>query len=364
MAEERRDVFPTSGGQSGRESRGAQPHDGEDRDDGPEAGWNRRRRYGAFYASAAERARLRQRPFEGRGARGESERGWNIGAASGRTHGGSGYAPMGEGEGGDYPAYTPRPSGSHTPRFGGYRGWGREGREAGEYGRGEERYGNERYGGEGAAGEREWNDRYRGDFEERTERGREWGGGEGVARRYSATMGGGRDIGHEQLYDRRARSGYESRWQRESLTAREVMTADVKSVSPESSLADVARIMKDENCGIVPVIDDDRRLRGVVTDRDIVLRTLAEGKNPNDVRVGELMTDDVNGVTPEETVCEVIELMGSKQVRRVPVVDRDDRLLGIISLADVANRADYDEDLQEALEKISTRRSFWSRLWS
>jgi CBS domain-containing protein len=177
-------------------------------------------------------------------------------------------------------------------------------------------------------------------------------------------MGGGRDIGHEQLYDRRARSGYESRWQRESLTAREVMTADVKSVSPESSLADVARIMKDENCGIVPVIDDDRRLRGVVTDRDIVLRTLAEGKNPNDVRVGELMTDDVNGVTPEETVCEVIELMGSKQVRRVPVVDRDDRLLGIISLADVANRADYDEDLQEALEKISTRRSFWSRLWS
>jgi len=178
-------------------------------------------------------------------------------------------------------------------------------------------------------------------------------------------MRGGRDIGHEHLYDRGGRSGgYQSRWQRESLTAREIMTSDVKTVQPTSSLADVARIMKDENCGIVPVIDAERKLRGVVTDRDIVIRAFAEGKNPAEMKVGDLMTDDVNGVTDDETVCEVIDLMGSKQVRRVPVVDKDDRLLGIISLADVANRADYDEELQHALEKISTKRSFWSRLWS
>ncbi|HEY2388330.1 MAG TPA: CBS domain-containing protein [Candidatus Binatia bacterium] len=331
MADEGRETYQTSIGQ-GRQA-GAQSHDGESREDeGPEREWNRRRRYGAFYASAAERAQQRQRSFEGRGARG--------------------HASMGEGEGGDYPAFTPRSSSSgHTPRSG-YRSWG--GRESTEYGRGEERYGNEHYAGERHANdrigadrlgtERYGSDRYRGDLEERTEP--------------------RRDIGHEQLYDRGARTGHQSRWQRESLTAREIMTSDVKTVRPTSSLADVALIMKEENCGIVPVIDDERKLRGVVTDRDIVIRGLAEAKNPLEMRVADLMTDDVNGVTSDETVTEVIELMGSKQVRRVPVVDRDDRLLGIIALADVANRADYDEDLQEALERISTKRSFWSRLWS
>jgi CBS domain-containing protein len=354
MADEGRETYQTSTGQ-GRQS-GAQPHDGESREDeGPEREWNRRRRFGAFYASAAERARQRRRSFEGRRARDEERGGWNPGA----------------GEGGDHSGFTSRfNSSSHTPRASGYRGWG--GREAGEYGRGgEERYGSEhfgaeRYGGGERHGERSGS--YRGDFEESAERSREWGGGEGIVGRYMETTPGSREIGHEHIYDRLGdrlgRTGYQSRWQRESLIAREIMTSDVKTVQPTSSLVDVARIMKDENCGIVPVLDGERKLRGVVTDRDIVIRALAEGKSPIEMNVADLMTDDVNGVTDDETVCEVIDLMGSKQVRRVPVVDEDDRLLGIISLADVANRADYDEDLQEALERISTKRSFWSRLWS
>jgi CBS domain-containing protein len=161
----------------------------------------------------------------------------------------------------------------------------------------------------------------------------------------------------------RERAGRRTRWQREAVTAREIMTRDVKSVAPDASLRDVAEIMKSENCGIVPVVDEERRLRGVVTDRDIVIRSIAEGKGAGDLRVRDVMTADVEAVTGEEELTAVVALMGERQVRRVPVVDRNDRLLGIISMADVANRADYDEELQAALERISARRSFWSGLW-
>jgi CBS domain-containing protein len=154
------------------------------------------------------------------------------------------------------------------------------------------------------------------------------------------------------------------RWQREPLTAAEIMTRDPRTVTAETPTAEVAAVMKSENCGIVPVVDAERRLQGVVTDRDIVMRTLAEGRSCDGVTARDVMTDDVEAVTPNDTVRQVIELMGRTQVRRIPVVDRQDRLLGIISMADIANRADYDEDLQDALERISSRRSFWASLWS
>jgi CBS domain-containing protein len=155
-----------------------------------------------------------------------------------------------------------------------------------------------------------------------------------------------------------------NRWQREPLTAREIMTRDVRAVQPGSPIREVAEIMRDENTGIVPIVDESRRLLGVITDRDIVLRTIPDGKEPSRLEAGALMTDDVECVTPGETVQDVIRMMGDHQVRRVPVVDQQDRLVGIISLGDIATRADYDEELQEALEEISSRRSFWSRLFS
>ena len=169
--------------------------------------------------------------------------------------------------------------------------------------------------------------------------------------------GYGRDVGELQRERR-------TRWQREPLTAREIMTEDVKAVTKLSTLRNVAQIMKDENCGIVPVVDEDYKLQGVVTDRDIVIRALAEDKPVAELKVEDIMTDDVHAVTPDESLHDIVDLMGDKQVRRVPVVDRNDRLIGIISMGDIATRADYDEDLQEALEKVSARRSFWSRLWS
>ena len=157
-----------------------------------------------------------------------------------------------------------------------------------------------------------------------------------------------------------ARSG---RWKKEPLTAREIMTRTVKSARLDSSLREVARIMKDEDCGIVPVVDERGRLRGVLTDRDLVVRTLAEGRPPDSLEARAVMTENVEAVTPDEDIHALIELMGRHQVRRVPVVERDDRLVGIISLADIATRADHDEELQNTLDRISSRRSFWSRLY-
>ncbi|HSP18201.1 MAG TPA: CBS domain-containing protein, partial [Myxococcaceae bacterium] len=147
-------------------------------------------------------------------------------------------------------------------------------------------------------------------------------------------------------------------WQREPLSARDVMTRNPKTVTRQTSIREAAVVMRDENCGAVPVVDGAGRLEGILTDRDIVVRGLVDENTQR--RVENVMTDDVSAVTEDEPVTSVMDLMGRKQVRRVPVVDRNDRLLGIISMADIANRADYDEDLQDAFERISSRRSFWS----
>jgi CBS domain-containing protein len=152
------------------------------------------------------------------------------------------------------------------------------------------------------------------------------------------------------------------RWQREPLTAREVMTRNVRTARLDSPVRDVAQIMKDEDCGVVPVVNEQGSLVGIVTDRDLVVRGFTGGKTPDQLRVSDVMTDDVEAVTPDENLHGIIALMGRKQIRRIPVVERDDRIVGIISMGDIANRADYDEELQEALDRVSSKRSFWSRL--
>jgi CBS domain-containing protein len=148
-------------------------------------------------------------------------------------------------------------------------------------------------------------------------------------------------------------------WQREPLAARDVMTRNPRTVSRQSVHREAAEIMRDENCGVVPVVDASGRLEGILTDRDIVVRGVAHDR-AHELHIEDVMTDDVSAVTEDEPLTSVLDLMGRKQIRRVPVVDRDDKLLGIISMADIANRADYDEDLQDAFERISSRRSFWS----
>lgn len=152
------------------------------------------------------------------------------------------------------------------------------------------------------------------------------------------------------------------RWQREPLTARDVMTRNVRSVRRDSPLREVARIMKDEDCGVVPIVDEQGRLEGLVTDRDLALRAFSGGTSPEQLRAADVMTEDVEAVTLDESLHGLIDIMARRQIRRLPVIERDDRLVGIISLGDIAQRADADEELQRALERISARRSFWTRL--
>ncbi|NRD64145.1 CBS domain-containing protein [Corallococcus exiguus] len=152
------------------------------------------------------------------------------------------------------------------------------------------------------------------------------------------------------------------RWKREPLSARDIMTRQVRTARRDSSLREVAQLMRDEDCGVVPIVDAEGRLLGLVTDRDLALRAFAGQRAVDGLRAADVMTEDLEAVLPEEDLHGVIELMGRRQVRRIPVVEPDDRLVGIIALGDIASRADQDEELQEALERISSRRSFWSRL--
>jgi len=152
-------------------------------------------------------------------------------------------------------------------------------------------------------------------------------------------------------------------WQKESLVASDVMTTKPRSVLPDAKIREIARIMKSEDVGAVPVVHEDGRLWGMITDRDIVLRALASDKALDDVRARDIASTDLDVASSDDTLARIIELMGRERIRRVPVVDTCDRLLGIVSLADVAHHVDHHEDLQHALRRISSRRSFWSRIW-
>lgn len=134
------------------------------------------------------------------------------------------------------------------------------------------------------------------------------------------------------------------------MKVREAMTRDVYIANPQNSIKEVARVMADIDCGAVPVGENDR-LVGMLTDRDIAVRAVGQDKGP-DTLVGEVMTRDVRYCYEDEDLELVTHNMGDQQIRRLPVVDRDKRLVGIISLGDVAMSTDGSET-SEALTGIS-----------
>ena len=159
-----------------------------------------------------------------------------------------------------------------------------------------------------------------------------------------------------------------ARWYREPLAVADLMTREVKTASGETPITVVATLMRDEDVGAVPVVDAVGRLEGIVTDRDLVVRAFARGAAFPSGAVGELCaadvcTKDVEVVSPHDSISEVLHMLGEKQIRRAPVVGNDRRLIGMITLGDIAKHADNDHELQEALQHISARRSFWSRIW-
>jgi CBS domain-containing protein len=118
----------------------------------------------------------------------------------------------------------------------------------------------------------------------------------------------------------------------------EAMTREVRIATPGQSIRDVARLMKDLDAGAVPVGENDR-LVGMITDRDIAIRAVALGKGP-DTPVREVMSEDVKYCYDDEDLEHVARNMGDIQVRRLPVVNRDKRLVGIVSLGDVSQKED------------------------
>ena len=140
---------------------------------------------------------------------------------------------------------------------------------------------------------------------------------------------------------------------------REIMTSSVKTASRDASLRDVAAMMRDGDMGSIPVVENGK-LVGIVTDRDIVVRSIAEGKDASS-RVADAMTTEIFSVRPDDFVFEAIRLMGDKQVRRVPVVDDEGVLAGIIAMADIALEMEDEREIMEALEEISSGSSFWSK---
>ena len=146
---------------------------------------------------------------------------------------------------------------------------------------------------------------------------------------------------------------------RSRLRCSEIMTRNVKTAAAGSSIGDVAAIMRDGDMGAVPVVDGTK-LIGIVTDRDIVIRGIAEGASP-ETPVSDVMTRELFSVRPDDFVFEAIRLMGDKQVRRLPVIDPNGELQGIIAMADVALETEDEREIAETLEEISSGSSFWSK---
>lgn len=143
------------------------------------------------------------------------------------------------------------------------------------------------------------------------------------------------------------------------IKCREIMTKSVRTASPGDTIRQVAELMRDGDMGAVPILDNGK-LVGIVTDRDIVVRSVAEGIEPGSP-ISTVMSGDLSTVTPDDFIFTAIRLMGDRQVRRIPVVDEDGGLAGIISMADVALETEDELEIAEALEEISSGSSFWGK---
>ena len=137
---------------------------------------------------------------------------------------------------------------------------------------------------------------------------------------------------------------------------RDVMTPNPVCVSEKDSIRDAARIMAREDTGVVPVVDG-KKIIGMITDRDIVVRLVAEGKDPSNARVNDAITKNVRSVKDDSTVQDALEVMSRAQIRRVPVVNGSNEIVGIVSMKDIATETRESGQVGKTVEKISEGRS-------
>ena len=136
------------------------------------------------------------------------------------------------------------------------------------------------------------------------------------------------------------------------MKASDIMTSNPRVVTPETPVQDAARLMKSEDTGVLPVVESEgnRRLVGVVTDRDITIRVVGEGRANAQVR--DAMTANVRTAKPSDSAKDIMSVMAREQVRRIPVVDAQGMVVGIVSQADIVREGD-DSRAEETIERIS-----------
>lgn len=137
------------------------------------------------------------------------------------------------------------------------------------------------------------------------------------------------------------------------MQVHEVMTPNAECTHPNASLQEAARMMRDLDVGPLPVCGEKDRLVGMITDRDIVVRAIAEGRDPKTVRVQDVMSPDILYCFEDQSVGEAAQLMQARQVRRLVVLNRDKRLAGIVSLGDLAAKTRDKALSGETLEQVS-----------
>jgi CBS domain-containing protein len=134
-------------------------------------------------------------------------------------------------------------------------------------------------------------------------------------------------------------------------TIRDLMTEGPRTATPDDDVATAARRMRDEDAGALPVVEGER-LVGMLTDRDVVVRVVAEGRDPTATRVGEVASRRLVTVDPQQDADEALRLMAQHQVRRLPVVEEDGKLVGMVAQADMARESD-PTSVGEAVDRIS-----------
>lgn len=138
------------------------------------------------------------------------------------------------------------------------------------------------------------------------------------------------------------------------MKIQDIMSAEPSTVTPDTPITEAARLMKEHNIGMLPVVESEgsRRLVGVVTDRDITIRHVAEG-HLSDCPVREAMTDNVSTAKANENIDRVMTLMAQEQVRRIPIVDERGDLVGVVSQADIVLESGDDKKAEQTVEQIS-----------
>lgn len=145
------------------------------------------------------------------------------------------------------------------------------------------------------------------------------------------------------------------------VRCRDIMTKSVQTAHRETTIQEVAQRLKNGDIGILPVVESEsNELIGLITDRDIVVRAVANGKGA-ETSVGEIMTTELFTAKPDDFAFKAVRTMGDKQVRRVPIIDDAGTLQGIVSMADIALEMEDEREIAETLEEISSGAAFWSK---